>query len=257
MPPKGKRSAPQTQSGDSTAIIKLGSELLLEELDCVLKPFLAPSSPAAEKALFAGCRELLERRLQRALKHLCSKLPKLSSEDIERRLRGCSNIILTHHIDSDVFRQEQCPGYEEGLPKDLENALEIESHEPARGCRGCGKMAVLFFLINAGAHPLRPKSEEDNAFVESLFSPEAVRFETGSRHSYWSGSHSRKGCATYAGSTMIDTDHMYTMTSHALCDKCGERGRVGYFSSQTRSSDEGETKFYKCFVCLRMWPKND
>jgi DNA-directed RNA polymerase subunit M len=47
-----------------------------------------------------------------------------------------------------------------------------------------------------------------------------------------------------------DTDVFPTVT--AVCAKCG--GREAYFwSAQTRSSDEAETRFFKCKKCNYTW----
>ncbi len=41
-------------------------------------------------------------------------------------------------------------------------------------------------------------------------------------------------------------------TVEALCKKCGHK-EAHFWTSQTRSSDEAETKFYRCKKCSHTW----
>lgn len=63
---------------------------------------------------------------------------------------------------------------------------------------------------------------------------------------------------------------VYTRTKGKACESdkcpankigylCGDKApaHVGYFARQMRASDEGETKFYKCFECQHRWREND
>jgi len=47
-----------------------------------------------------------------------------------------------------------------------------------------------------------------------------------------------------------DTDVFPTVT--AVCPKCGHR-EAYFWSAQTRSADEAETKFYRCVKCKNTW----
>jgi DNA-directed RNA polymerase subunit M len=47
-----------------------------------------------------------------------------------------------------------------------------------------------------------------------------------------------------------DTDVFPTVT--AVCSKCGHR-EAYFWSAQTRSADEAETKFYRCTKCKNTW----
>jgi len=47
-----------------------------------------------------------------------------------------------------------------------------------------------------------------------------------------------------------DTDVFPTTT--AVCSKCGHR-EAYFWSAQTRSADETETKFYRCTKCKHTW----
>ncbi len=39
---------------------------------------------------------------------------------------------------------------------------------------------------------------------------------------------------------------------NAVCDKCGHR-EAYFWSAQTRSADEAETRFFKCTKCQHTW----
>jgi len=41
-------------------------------------------------------------------------------------------------------------------------------------------------------------------------------------------------------------------TTNAVCSKCGHR-EAYFWSSQTRGSDEAETRFFKCVKCKNTW----
>jgi DNA-directed RNA polymerase subunit M len=54
----------------------------------------------------------------------------------------------------------------------------------------------------------------------------------------------------------IDSEEAYPISEETVCPKCGKKGAY-YFFKQTRSSDEPETKFFKCVHCGFVWREYD
>ena len=50
-----------------------------------------------------------------------------------------------------------------------------------------------------------------------------------------------------------DADNTYPIVDME-CSKCGNK-KAYFWTTQTRASDESETKFYKCVKCLHTWRK--
>jgi len=49
-----------------------------------------------------------------------------------------------------------------------------------------------------------------------------------------------------------DKDIDVMPTTNAVCSKCGYR-EAYFWSAQTRGSDEGETRFFRCMKCKHTW----
>ena len=54
----------------------------------------------------------------------------------------------------------------------------------------------------------------------------------------------------------IEEESAYPISEEVVCPKCGKKGAY-YFFKQTRSSDEPETKFFKCIHCGYVWREYD
>ncbi|MEO2154281.1 MAG: transcription factor S [Nanoarchaeota archaeon] len=54
----------------------------------------------------------------------------------------------------------------------------------------------------------------------------------------------------------LEDESAYPISEETVCPKCGKKGAY-YFFKQTRSSDEPETKFFKCVHCGYVWREYD